>query len=129
IEIQLAGSGNFHCGEQAPPLFLDRPGEDDAFGLELLYCRFDVVAHQVDLVAAFAIGGLGGMNAELGGREGEDQPSMAGVDGGKAEHVAEEGTEGVGFLGVDDVVNGVDHSSSTYSNSLSTEPLHDCRGS
>src|SRR5207248_10035124 len=127
--MQLAGAGDFHRGEQAPALLLDRPGEDDTFGLELLYCRFDVVTHQVDLVAAFAIGGLGGMNAELGGREGEDQPSVAGVDGGKAEHVTEEGAEGVGFLGVDHVVDGVDHGSSTYSNSLSTEPLHDCRGS
>ena len=54
----------------------------------------DVVAHQVKLVMAFAIGW---MNSKLGRRQGEDKPASACVYRRQAKHVREERTDLVGL--------------------------------
>jgi hypothetical protein len=52
---------------------------------------------------------LRGMTGELRGWRGKDQPSTAGVDGGKAKHVFEEGPVGLGVARVDDGMHACDH--------------------
>ena len=49
------------------------------------------------------------MKGCFGGRQGEDEPSVAGIDGGELEHVAEEGAVRFWILGVEDDVGAVDH--------------------
>jgi hypothetical protein len=50
------------------------------------------------------------MDAELGGRQGEDQPPVAVVDVAKAEDVAKERPRRLRVLRVDQRMNAVDHS-------------------
>src|ERR1700722_607370 len=49
------------------------------------------------------------MKRGFGGRQSEDQPAVAGVDGGEIEDVAEEGAVGVRVGGVEDDVGAGDH--------------------
>src|SRR2546430_7551303 len=51
---------------------------------------------------------IGGVDPDLGGWEGEDEPPLAGVDVAPAEHVAEHVSDGVGFGGVQHHVSTVD---------------------
>jgi hypothetical protein len=53
------------------------------------------------------------MESELAGRQREDQPAVAGVDAGKAQHVAKEGSRLLGILGIDDRVRAGDQSGSS----------------
>lgn len=66
----------------------------------------NVVAHQVQLVVGVAVRGMGG---ELGGREGEDQPTAARVDPAELEHITKERPVGIGVAGENDGVNAGDH--------------------
>src|ERR1700733_1286311 len=50
------------------------------------------------------------MKGGFGGRQGEDQPAVAGVDGCEVEDVAKEGAVGFRIGGVEDDVGAVDHS-------------------
>src|SRR5262245_48844605 len=56
----------------------------------------------------FAIA-LSGMAGEFRGRRGKDQPSTAGIDGGKAKHVPEKGPVGLGVACVDDGMHACNH--------------------
>ena len=87
VEAELADPGDGEVADPAEALVGDRPGELHALRAQVGDGRVDVVAHQVELVPRLAVGG---MDPELGGREGEDQPAAAGVDGVELEHVAEE---------------------------------------
>src|ERR1700680_3368235 len=49
------------------------------------------------------------MEGGFGGRQGEDQPAVAGVDGGEIEDVAEEGAVGFRVRGVEDDVGAGEH--------------------
>ena len=66
----------------------------------------DVVAHEPELVARI---GFGGMDAELGGRQGEDEPTPAGIDRRKLQHVAKECPSLLGVAGIEDRMDSVDH--------------------
>jgi hypothetical protein len=81
----------------------------------------DVVTHQEEFVVGGLLGlfgrGVVGLQTILfktmkrgfGGRQGEDQPAVAGVHGGELERVAEEGSVAFGIGGVEDDVDAVDH--------------------
>src|SRR5215467_10807126 len=56
----------------------------------------------------FAIA-LSGMAGKFRGRHGKDQPSTAGIDGGKAKHVPEKGPVGLGVACVDDGMHACNH--------------------
>ena len=74
-------------GQQSPPLIGDILRDYRSLGLELDQRAPDVVAHQVELLAALPVGG---MNGQLGRREGENRPASARVHRRQPEHVREE---------------------------------------
>jgi len=74
---------------------------------EIFQSRRDVIAHEVKLVLVVV---LGIMERRFEGRHGENQPVVAGINGGKLEHIAKEGSVSFWVLGVDDDVCAVDHS-------------------
>src|SRR4051812_37474391 len=49
------------------------------------------------------------MDSHLGGREGEEEPSFAGIHGGELKRLLEELADLLGLLGVDEGVDAVDH--------------------
>jgi hypothetical protein len=51
----------------------------------------------------------GGMDSEFGGRQGEDQPAVSGVDGWKLEDVTEQDTNGVSIFRVHESMDAIDH--------------------
>src|SRR5262249_44554340 len=65
-----------------------------------------VVAHEIELMFAIALSGMAG---EFRGRRGKDQPSTAGIDGGKAKHVPEKGPVGLDVACVDDGMHACNH--------------------
>jgi hypothetical protein len=110
VEAEAAAAGQDDAGEEAPALAGGR-GAEDAARLEGADRGVEVVAHEVE--AGVVPGGAlrpGGRRVEggLGGRQGEDQPAVAGIDGGKAQDVAEECAVGVRVLAVEDDVGAVD---------------------
>ena len=96
VEIKLAAARELQGGEQTPTGVVDRPGELHALALQLRGCGFNVVAQEVELVAACQLVAarrssfVGGMDAQLGGRQGEDEPALPGINGGKAKYVPKE---------------------------------------
>src|SRR5437899_4603088 len=86
IDRQLATARNDHAGDSAESLVADRTGERHALRRKLGHGRFDVIAHQIQLMA----GSLGWMDAELRRGQREDQPTATGVDRPKPQDIAEE---------------------------------------
>jgi hypothetical protein len=68
--------------------------------------RGQIVTHQEDLVTTIRIGRVNG-----GFRRGkaENRPSVSGIDGGEAEHIAEEGAIRIGISATEDYVSTNDH--------------------
>ena len=91
-----------------PALVMPR-GEIHAFALQLRDSGLQVVAHEVERMPAILRIGTGGMNAKLGGRQREDEPTMSGIHGRKSEDVAKEGTIRFRVPAIDDSVHSVDH--------------------
>jgi signal transduction histidine kinase len=106
VEAELAAAGQTKSGAQPPPLFGDRDRELDALRRQLGHGRCEVVAHQEQLVGLLAVGRVHG---ELGRRQPEDEPAVAGVDVVIAEGVPEEGAVRLGIVTVDDHMNAIDH--------------------
>ena len=80
--------------------------ELDALGPQVGDGGLDVVAGQRQLV----VGRLRRVDADLGRREGEDQPPLAGVDVVPSEDVAEDGAQRLRLRGVEqDVGTGDGH--------------------
>jgi len=86
------------------------------FGLKKGDLRVQVIAHQVqDGPKQFVTGvkwrdvAIGGMNCSFGPRQGENEPTMADIDGGKPEDAAEECAVGFGILAVKENVRTDDH--------------------
>jgi hypothetical protein len=61
-------------GEQPPALIRDVPCRFDSIAPQLSEGGMDVVAHQVELVAALAVGRV---NRKLGRGQGENEPAAA----------------------------------------------------
>ena len=78
----------------------------DPFLDETGHLRPQVVAHEIELMLAIALSGMAG---EFRGWRGKDQPSTAGIDGGKAKHVPEKGPVGLGVACVDDGMHACNH--------------------
>jgi len=58
---------------------------------------------------------VGRMRGQFGGRQGEDEPAVAGVDRRELEHVSDECTNRVSVLGEDDCAGAGDHAFATAS--------------
>src|SRR3984893_9074252 len=89
-DVATVGEDDRRGAAEAP--FGDFAVEFNALVAKRGHRRVDVVAHQIELMVP---GFLGGMNAELGGWQREDQPTVTGVDGRKLEHVAKETAYGI----------------------------------
>src|SRR5262249_23142950 len=70
----------------------------DTFLAETGNLRPQVVAHEIELMFAIALGGMAG---EFRGRRGKDQPSTAGINGRKTKHVPEKSPVGLRIACVD----------------------------
>ncbi len=102
VQGKLASTGKLERRHEAEPLVGDRPRELDPLALEFLNGCVDVVGHEVQLVAGVLIGGVCG---QLGGRQGKDEPPVAGIDRREFEHVSAEGANTLGVLGEDHPVD------------------------
>ena len=67
--------------------------------------RRDVIAHQVKLVLVVV---LGVMERRFEWRHGENQPAVAGINGGKVKYIAKEGPVSFRILGVDNDMRAID---------------------
>ena len=74
---------------------------------EIAHRGFHIVTNQVELAMTSL---LCRVDSQFGGRQGEDQPAVAGVDGGKFEDVAEKCADFFGVVGVENRVSTGDHS-------------------
>src|SRR5690242_8628073 len=100
IEPEPAAAWQGDLGQQTPAL-IAYLGASDARRGQFRHRLFDVVAHQVELVPATVFGWMQGY---FGRGQREDQPAMAGVGGGKLQHVAEEPAISLRTGGVEDGV-------------------------
>src|SRR6266568_851997 len=105
VEGELRAVGQPDRGQQAPALVGDLLGDRHALGPQAGERLVDVVAHQVQLMAALA----GGVHGKLGRWHGEDEPAAARVHRGQPERVGEECPDLVGFGGERDRVQAGDH--------------------
>ncbi len=111
VETNLATAGQGDGGFHSPRFFFDwRAG--DIFGLQRFDGALQVVAHQVEDGAKqvtasvkLALVAVGGVNAGFGGRHSEDQPTLAGVHGTKAENVTKEGAVGLWVVAIEEDVS------------------------
>jgi len=109
VEAEFAAVGHSDGGDPPPPFLDDWPADLDALPFELAHGRFDVIAHEVQLVMTSFVGWMGG---QLRGREGEHRPPLARVHRRKLEHVPKECAHRFCVSGEDDGVNAADHDAS-----------------
>src|SRR5262245_6654216 len=105
VKPEIAAAWKAYGGQEAPSLVADGAARDP-FLAETGNLRPQVVAHEIELMFAIALSGMAG---EFRGRHGKDQPSTAGIDGGKAKHVPEKGPIGLGVACVDDGMHACNH--------------------
>jgi len=93
-------------GREQTPSFVADGAARDPFPSETDHLCSQVVAHEIELMPSIA---LGGMTGELRGRRSKDQPSTAGIDGGKAKHIFEKGPIGLGVACLDHGMHACNH--------------------
>jgi hypothetical protein len=110
VEHDLDAAGQSEHDGDAPAFVLGLALHLDAFRPQLTDRGPDVIARQGELVAHSRLVGrpFGGMHPELRGRQGEDEPAVAGVDVLPAEDVAERRAKRVGLRGVEQSVGASD---------------------
>ena len=105
VKPEIAAAWKANGREETPSLVANGAARDPVLGKTDHLCP-QVVAHEIELMPSVA---LGGMTGDFRGRRGKDQPSTAGVDGGKAKHIFEKGPIGLGVACVDDGMHACDH--------------------
>src|SRR5262249_37332463 len=105
VKAEIAAARKTYCGKEAPTLVADGAARD-TFLAETGNLRPQVVAHEIELMFAVALGGMAG---EFRGRRGKDQPSTAGINGRKAKHVPEKGPVGLPIPCGDDGMHACNH--------------------
>jgi hypothetical protein len=105
VEADLGAVGKRDGRQATPRLLCDRSGQPDTLRLECRDRHVEVVAQQVDLAPR----GLGGVDGEFGGRQGEDKLALTGIHEREAQGVPEEGTGRVGRRAEEDGVDPDDH--------------------
>lgn len=107
VHAQGAAAGQLEAGDQAEALVADRRALEAQL-LELGHHGLHVVHHQVELVR-LGVAGQDRVHAHFRGRQREDQPAVAGVNEGPVQHVAKEGADLLGVVGVNQRVYAGDH--------------------
>ena len=115
IEPELATARETDGCPKSPILLLDLC-RNDAFGRQGLERGVEVVAHEIEHRAEQLVSRMTldealtrGMHGDLGRRQGEDQPSSAGVDTLKTQDLAQKTPIGIGILAIEQKVSAVDH--------------------
>src|SRR5207237_6941931 len=85
VQAESAASGQGQVCQQAPAHVSDRITLD-VVSFQGLNCGCYVVTHEVDLMFAFV---RRWVKCDFSGRQGEDEPSVARIHRGKAQHVSE----------------------------------------
>jgi transcriptional regulator with XRE-family HTH domain len=106
VQPKLAATGQSNRGDEPEAFVADRPGDVDSLRFQIGDGGVDVIAHEVELVLASFVGRMG---RQLRGRQGEDQPAAAGIDGRELEHVSEERAIPLCVPSEDDCVHASDH--------------------
>jgi len=115
VQSELGGARNREGGHKAPSRVDDRTSELDPLLLQLLDGCLDVVAHQIELMVAALLRGMG---RKLGWRKPEDEPTASSVDRREAEHVAKECPRSFWIAGEDDRMGADDHRATLLAQSL-----------
>src|SRR5208283_3585364 len=91
VDAYFAAARESQSSEASPPLFA-YGGDWDVLLFEIAQGRGEVIAHEVELVTVTVLGVIfvRTMKCGFGGREGEDEPAVSGVDRGELKHIAEE---------------------------------------
>src|SRR5262249_61119204 len=105
VKTEIAAAWQADRGQETPSFIADCAAFDSLLA-ETCDFGLHIVAHEIDLLLAAA---LSRMASNLGRRGCKDQPAAAGVNAGKAEHVAKEGAIRLGIARVNDNVNPCDH--------------------
>src|SRR5262245_2266934 len=105
VKPEIAAAWKAYGGQEAPSLVADGAARD-AFLAETGNLRPQVVAHEIEFMFAIALSGMAG---KFRGRRGKDQPSTAGINGGKPKHVPEKSAVGLGVARVDDGMHACNH--------------------
>src|SRR5208282_2952435 len=105
VDADFAAAGERERGELSPTLLV-YIRDSYVLRLQIVQRCGEVVAHEVELVLVVLFGIV---ECGFGGREGEDQPAVACVNGREFEDIAKEGAVGFGVFGVDHDVCAVDH--------------------
>ena len=106
VQTNLATSWESdHC--QRPPACLLHIGALDTSRSKPIHLGLEIVAHEVQVAAMR----FRRMNCNLCWRQSEDQPPATGIDGVKAECLAEEHTIRIGVLAEEHNVRAKDHTS------------------
>ena len=85
VEAEFVPTLQSDPGYPSPAAVGDGPGHSDPPCLQRFGSRDDVVAHQVQLMAAL----IGGMHGQFRRRESEDQPAIARIHGRKFKNLLE----------------------------------------
>src|SRR5262245_30219050 len=105
VETHLAPTWKLDFGNRTPSGFLHIRAAD-AFRGEGCHLGLQIFAHEVEFVYVIS---LGRMKRRLCRRHREDQPAVAGVDGGKSEDIPKKGAISFRVLAVDDHMSAIDH--------------------
>ena len=106
VHSDLAPAGQAKAGEPPPPLVGDVLGELDALCAKVSHGGLYVVAHEVQLVSGWTVGGVDG---QLRGGQLEDQPPAAGVHMWLLQDVSEEGAVRFRIATEHDDMAAIDH--------------------
>ena len=106
VHSDLAAAGQAKAGEPSPPLLGDVLGELNALGAKVSHGGFYVVAHEVQLVSGWAVGGVHG---EFCGGQLEDQPPAPSVHIRLPEDVSEESAVRFRITAEQDHMAAIDH--------------------
>ena len=106
VHSDLATAGQAKAGEPPPPLLGDVLGELHALAAKISHGGLYVVAHEVQLVSDWTVGG---MHGQFRGGQLEDQPPAAGVHMPLPQDVSEEGAVRFRITAEQDDMAAIDH--------------------
>jgi len=105
VEPDPSATRQLDLGNASPPGLIEWALEGNPFSFQFRGGRLDVLTQEIELVTLLL---LGGMERDLGGRKGEDQPTATRIYRVETEHVFEEAAVGLGVPAVDDHVRAGD---------------------
>ena len=116
IQADVAASRKADVSERSPSFFLNGRA-DHVLCREIAHFRFQVGAHEIELVAIVT---FCRMKSCLCRWQGEDQPAVAGIDRSQPQHIAKEDAVCLGILAINDDMCARDHDGASLTPSFCT---------